>query len=492
MVHLRILLGLAVCLLGVSGVAAAADDRPNILFITVDDMSCDSVGVYGCALPGTTPRMDRLASQGLRFQFAHVQVGNCKPSRNVMWSGRYPHTSGVEGFYNVRNDYPVLADLMRDGGYYTAIRGKVTHSTPYHPYPAWHDDLTQLDGAEAHIKDVASFGESTKRGIAAAKQAGKPFCLIVNISDPHKPFYSGPKDKHQPSRVFKADEVPIPGFLFDHPAVREELALYYSSVRRADDAVGAILDALEASGEAERTVVMFLSDHGMPLPFAKTQLYHHSTRTPWIVRWPNVVKAGAVDERHMISGIDALPTLLDIAGVEHPAGLQGRSFLPLLKGQVQAGRDFVIKEYNENAGGQRCPMRGVQTRRYLYLFNPWSDGERVMKTATRGTQTFRTMKQLAATDEKIAARLELFDHRVVEEFYDIENDPEARVNLVDAPEHRAALDQHRAMLQKWMAETDDPALEAFAHRDDRAALKAYMAEDEAASAKRRRGGRGGR
>src|SRR6185503_16709296 len=103
-----------------------AADRPNILIITTDDMSADSVGAFGCKLAGTTPHMDQLAKDGLRFRHAHVQVGNCMPSRNVMWSGRYPHNNRVEGFYQVRNPgYPVLADLMKAGGYFTAIRHKV-------------------------------------------------------------------------------------------------------------------------------------------------------------------------------------------------------------------------------------------------------------------------------------------------------------------------------------------------------------------------------
>ena len=249
----------------------------NILIITVDDMSADSVGAFGCKLPGTTPNIDRLAGQSLSFAHAHMTVGNCMPGRNVMFSGLISHNNKVEGFYQVRNPgWPHLVDLMKEAGYFTGIRGKVSHSTPYQPY-AWDIDLDTLpDGTRAHIKDARSYGISTAHGIAKAKVAGKPFCLSVNVSDPHKPFWSvvkgGGKDPHVPSRIFTAGEVPIPGFLFDDPKVREELALYYSSVRRADDCVGEILQALEASGEANNTVVMFLSDHGMPLPFAKTQL----------------------------------------------------------------------------------------------------------------------------------------------------------------------------------------------------------------------------
>jgi len=464
----------------------AAEVRPNILFITVDDMNCDSVGVYGCELKDTTPNMDKLASQGLRFKYAHVQVGNCYPSRNVMWSGLYPHTNRVEGFYKVQNDdYPVLADLMKQGGYYAGIRGKVTHSTPYHPY-AWSADLTMIDGRKMDMKNAESYYVSTRRGIGDSKKAGKPFTLIINISDPHKPFYSGPKDRNPPSKVSTPPQVPVPGFLFDHPAVRKELALYYTSVRRADDCVGAVLKALDDSGQADNTVVMFLSDHGMPLPFAKTQLYHHSTRTPWIVRWPGVVKPNTVDDHHMISAIDALPTLLDITGIKHPKGLQGKSFLPLLKGEKQDGRDRVIKEYNENAGGGRHPMRGVETRKFLYLYNPWSNGVRKMRTATLGTATYRAMKELAANNKKLAARLHLFEHRVPEELYDVENDPDATKNLAGDPKFSDQLNRMRKALEDWMVRTDDHMLNTFRNRDDKAVVAAYMARVEAESAERRK------
>jgi N-sulfoglucosamine sulfohydrolase len=197
---------------------ADAAKRVNILFVSVDDMSCDSVGAYGCKLPDTTPNIDKLAAQGLKFNFAHVQVGNCMPSRNVMFSGRYPHNNRVEGFYQIKDPgYPVLCDLMKKGGYFTAIRGKISHSTPYHPY-AW-DLAIDVDeqGAKIHPKNVLSYYESTVKGIAASKEAGKPFCFLVNISDPHKPFYfsktlGSPKnDPNAPSHVFTPKEVPVPG-----------------------------------------------------------------------------------------------------------------------------------------------------------------------------------------------------------------------------------------------------------------------------------------
>jgi len=459
--------------------------RPNVLLITVDDMNADSVGVFGCKLPDTTPNIDKLARDGLRFEYAHVQVGHCIPSRNVMLSGRYPHNSRVEGFYQVKDaDYPVLADLMKDAGYLTAIRGKVSHSTPYYPYD-WDLVLDTLpDGTKAHDKDAASYGASTARGVRAAKAAGKPFCLVINISDPHKPFYAeGRKgqtvpDPHVPSHVFRPKEVPIPGFLFDDPVVRKELAHYYSSVRRADDAVGYVLQALEHSDEADNTVVVFLSDHGMALPFVKTQLYHHSTHTPLIVRWPGATRSGSVDDRQMVSAVDLLPTLLDVCKIEHPPGLDGRSFAPLLKGETQDGRDMVFKEYNENVRGSRDPMRAVETRRFLYIFNPWSNGQRVMATATTGTPTYRRMAQLAKKDAKMAARHDFYQHRVPEELYDVQNDPDCLVNLIDSGAHQQELAKLQAALEAWMVATGDHALEAFRHRDDPAAREAYVRQKE--------------
>jgi len=467
----------------------------NLLIITVDDMSADSVGAFGCKIPGTTPNIDRLAGQSLSFAHAHVTVGNCMPGRNVMFSGLISHNNKVEGFYQVKNPgWPHLVDLMKEAGYFTGIRGKASHSTPYQPY-AWDINLDTLpDSTRGHIKDAQSYGISTAHGIAKAKAVRKPFCLSVNVSDPHKPFWSvvkgGGKDPHVPSRIFTAGEVPIPGFLFDDPKVREELALYYSSVRRADDCVGEILKALDASGQADNTVVMFLSDHGMPLPFAKTQLYHHSTHTPWMVRWPGVTQDGAVDGKHMISAVDMLPTLLDIVGAKHPAKLDGRSFLPLIQGKTQIGRDHIFKEYNENAGASRDPMRAVQTKRYLYIFNPWSNSERVFATATTGTVTYRRLVALAKQNKRLAKRLDLYKHRVPEELYDVANDPDCLHNLIAESRRQAALPGLRSELEGWMKRTKDPVLQVFQKRDDTAYRESYVQKVEKEALERRKQRRG--
>lgn len=462
----------------------------NLLVVTVDDMSCDSIGAFGCKLPGTTPNIDRLASQSRRFAHAHVQVGNCMPSRNVLWSGRYPHNNQIEGFYEVPSvTWPHLVDLLKGAGYFTGIRGKVSHSTPYSPY-GW--DIV-LDDAQRkpHVKDPASYGESVRLGIECSRAAGKPFGLVINVSDPHKPFYGmGNRDElvddpRKPSRIFTPDEVPIPGFLFDHPDMRLELAHYYSSVRRGDDAVGAALQALEDSGLAEQTLVLFLSDHGMPLPFAKTGLWYHSTHTPLMVRWPGVTQPGSVDDRHLVSAVDVLPTLMEALVIAAPNGFDGRSFAPLLKGESQPDREWVVTEYNENSGGNRNPMRAIHSKRHGYIFSPWVNGTREFATATRGTITYRTMKKLAPSDPVMALRLAQFERGLPEEFYDYEHDPDALHNLIDDPAWQDEIKRHREALREWMVRTNDPVLTTFEHRSDAAAQEAYMERLDAEAAERR-------
>jgi N-sulfoglucosamine sulfohydrolase len=407
-----------------------------------------------------------------------------------MFSGLISHNNKVEGFYKVTDPgWPHMVDLLQGAGYYAGIHGKVSHSSPYQPY-AWDDDLTiSPSGKKAHIKDARAYGESTSRGIEKAGEAGKPFFLSINISDPHKPFWSevrgGGEDPYVPSRIYNAEEVPVPGFLFEDPEVREELALYYSSVRRADDCLNEVLKALRKSGQWENTMIVFLSDHGMPLPFAKTQLYHHSTRTPLMVRLPGTTRAGKLESRHMVSVLDLLPTVLDSLGVPKPKRLDGRSFLPLLRGEKQENRDYVIKEYNENAGRSRDPMRAIQSKTHLYLFNPWSNGERIFATATNGTVTCKRMIKLSEEDEEMNKRLELYRFRVPEELYQVNRDPDCLENLIDYASQEKAKIKLQAFLEEWLEKTNDPILECFRKRDDPEFVEAYIQKlEEEANARR--------
>jgi N-sulfoglucosamine sulfohydrolase len=478
--------------LGLYSTVRAKDASPakrlNILLITADDLNCDSVGVYGCKTPDITPNIDRLAARGMRFEYAHVTIAVCQPCRGVLATGRYPHRSGIEGFQRLPagRDIPLVTEKLRAGGYLNGILGKVGHSSPK---PAFKWDMNYDMGQLGKGRDPKIYARYAKQFFLRAKKEGKPFYLMANSHDPHRPFSGSDQEAGMrrggkitpPSRTYKPGEIDVPGFLPDIPNVRREIAEYYSSVKRCDDTVGALLKALDESGQADCTLVMFISDHGMALPFAKTNCYLHSTRTPWIVRWPGVIEGPKVDKTHFISGIDFMPTALEAAGLPKVDGLDGVSFLDILKGGKQGGRDKVFTQFHQTAGRKRFPMRTVQNKRFGYLFNPWSDGKTVFKNESQSGRSFKAMRTAAGSDAKIAARVKLFQYRVVEEFYDFEKDPDALNNLIGNSEYKPQIDQMRAELLKWMIATGDPAREVFEKRDSPEALAKFMTEQNAKS-----------
>jgi len=314
--------------------------------------------------------------------------------------------------------------------------------------------------------------------------ADRPFFLMANSHDPPRPFYGNDRAEWYsesdppavpPSRTFDPEEVVVHGFLSDIPDVRLEIAEYYNSVRRCDDTVGRLLDALRESGAEDRTLVMFLSDNGMAFPFAKTNCYLNSTRTPWIARWPEVVDSGRVDAEHFVSGIDITPTILDAAGVAIPGGMDGFSFAPVLRGESQDGREMVFTQFHQTSARRNFPMRCVQTRRFGYIFNPWSDGEYEFKNESQSGRSWKAMDEAAKTNPEIAERTKLFSYRVLEEFYDFENDPDALNNLIHEPDYADEVKNLRNALEKWMVEVEDPALDAFRNRASRQALDDLMA-----------------
>jgi len=460
----------------------ATTKRPNILLITADDMNWDAVGVYGCPTPDTTPHIDRLAGQGVRFEHSHVTIAVCQPSRSALMTGRYPHRSGGEGFHHLRHEgVPILPALLREAGYGVGILGKYAHSTPYEDFQ-W--DLAADMAELGHGRNPSVYADYADRFLGQASDANQPFFLMLNSHDPHRPFVGNdPPEWYKagehppavmPSKVFDPGEVVTPGFLPDLPEVRREIAEYYGSVRRCDDTIGAVLDRLDQRGLTENTIVVFLSDNGMAFPFAKTNCYLNSTRTPWIMRWPGVIEPGRHDTRHMIGGVDLLPTLLDAVGIDHPPGMDGRSFLGALRGEEQGELDHVFTQFFQTAGKRNYPMLCVQNRRYGYIFNPWSNGQRQFRNESMAGRTMNAMKDGASESADIAERVRMFIYRVPEEVYDFAADPDALVNRIDDPTCAAERDALRETLRQWMARTGHPALEAFAHRDDPAAREALM------------------
>ena len=465
--------------------------RPNILLITADDMNSDSPGCFGGQTPDITPNIDRLASEGVRFTHSHVTIAVCQPCRSVLMTGRYPHRNGAEGFQPINTRVTTLQEELHKSGYLNGILGKVKHLAPIEKFK-W--DMAKDVGELGHGRNAKLYYEFAKDFFRQAANNDQPFFLMANSHDPHRPFHGSLQERNKfkqmlkdisaPSRVYRSEEVQVPGFLPDIPNVRREIAQYYSSVRRCDDTVGEVLRALHESGQEDNTLTMFLSDHGMPLPFAKTNCYLHSTRTPWIARWPGKIKPGTVDNRHFISGIDFMPTVLDAAGLDQTKGMDGFSFLPALLGKRQTNRDKVFTQHHQTSGRNRYPMRCIQNQRFGYIFNPWSDNERVFKNESQSGLTFKAMQAAAKTNPKIAARVKLFRYRAVEEFYDFANDPDALHNLSKNPKYKKELDKMREELLNWMERTNDSAFLALENHNSQEALKKFMAEQDAKSGKK--------
>ena len=478
---------LLVTLVGCQSIAPPKTSAPrlNVLLITADDLNYDSLGCYGCSISQITPNIDRLADEGMRFTNAHVNIAVCQPCRQSIMTGRYPHRNGAQGFEPIDMDVPTLQEQLHNAGYLNGILGKEKHMQPVSKY------MWDYVKGEKELASGAGIGRSpelyeqyTAEFLKLSKEQNKPFFLMANSHDPHRPFADSESEKRswghdlpKFTRRITDDEVPIPDFLPDLPNVRKEVAQYYTSVYRCDQTVGAILQALKDSGLADSTIVMFLSDNGMATPFAKANCYLNSTKTPWIISWPGKIKPGAVDSEHFISGIDFMPTILEMAGIEAIKGMDGTSFLPLLHGKKQQGREYVYTEFHKTYAPRPFPMRCVQDEQFGYIFNFWAGKTKPMRMDSTSGLTFNAMEEAAESNQDIAARVELFNHRVPEEFYDFKNDPGGMHNLIDDPKYQKEIDTLREKLEEHLRESEDWALDAFLNRDDPAVMDAFMEEE---------------
>jgi len=466
--------------------------RPNVLMIVADDMNWDTPGCFGGAAEDITPNIDRLAAEGIRFWHAYVNVSICTPSRSVLLTGLYSANNGVEGFQRIRPGTRTLPSILNEAGYLCGIIGK-----PLRQQELFRWSVTYrwpgVGDEDLWGRDPAVYRRFAKNFFAMAKTSNQPFFLMANSHDPHRPFAgeeaTRPHEQLAPaSRTFRAEEVRVPGFLPDLPGVRKDLAAYCTSSRRLDDMVGEVLEELSEAGLTGDTIVIFLSDNGMPFPSAKFNCYVDSVRSPWIVRWPGKIEKGTIDRTHMISAVDLQPTILEAVGLPPGPTSDGRSFLPLLQGKPQSGRDCVFAQFYHIHGADALPMRSVLTREFAYVFNPWSNGRR--RFTRLGGTTFAAMQQSAKTDAAMAARIRHLRFRSVEEFHDLRTDPNCLVNLLgtarDGQPLSAAeqkhLDDLRAKLRRWMVQVEDPALTAFDNRHQPESLEQFIQDYRARAA----------
>jgi N-sulfoglucosamine sulfohydrolase len=442
--------------------------RYNVLFITADDLDENSLGCYGCGVADISPHIDEFAQQGIRFEHAFINYAICQPSRNLFASGRYGHNSGSMGFMHIHpegSDNTIMS-ILKKHGYLTGVLSKVTHSTP--------DTLFEWDFIRYNTdlgmgRDPSLFYRHASEFFQQCRREGKPFYFMVNSDDPHRPYFN-PESPHayrrgikSPSKLYNPEEIEVPGFVPDLPEVRKEISWYFNSVKRLDDTFGKVMLALEESGFADNTIVIFISDNGIAIPFSKANTYFASNRSPWIMRWPGVIEAGVVDKDHFISSVDFLPTVLEALQIEPPDNLDGKSFLPVLSGEKQPFRDRVYCQIDNKISGGPVPMRSVITEKFIYIFNPWSDGERTYGNNNEGL-TMKGMSDAALNDPGIAQRCNLFRTRILEELYDMQRDPDGLHNLIGHPDYAAAHQDMVSKMRELMLKSHDPVLELLDNR----------------------------
>lgn len=448
--------------------AAAAADRPNVVYVVTDDQRWDAMSCAGHPFL-KTPHMDRLAAEGARFANAFVTTSLCSPSRASSLSGLYAHSHGViNNFTDFPRGIPSLQNQLQAVGYETAYIGKWHMGEdddaprPGFDYWASHKGQGNYYDNEFNINGVRQRlpGYYTHRVTELATQwlrrpHDRPFLLILGHKAPHTPFTPEEAYRHlfddveipYPASAFQLDGKPdwvkerlvtwhgiygpLFGFREKFPDERPEAVAdfarfvrsYLATIVSVDDSLGKVLQTLEETGRLDQTLVIFTSDNGMLLGeygmTDKRTMHEPSIRVPLLVRYPPLVRPGTV-VREMVLNIDLAPSVLDICGLP-PFKTHGRSWKPLLNGSATDWRTSWYYEYNYEKQFPYTPnVRGVRTDRYKYVHYPHGDG----------------------TPDR---------HRA--ELYDLQNDPEERYNRIDDPAYAEVLQQLQTELRRLQEET---------------------------------------
>ena len=435
-------------LLAVIG-TADAQDRPNILWLTSEDNSHHWIGCYGNE-NATTPHIDKLAAEGVRYRFAYANAAVCAVARFTMITGRYACSMGTQ---NMRSRYPIpeqfktYPSYLRNAGYYCVNRSKTDYNFKTNDKSHW-DEC----GGSAHWKN---------------RPAGKPFFAVFNTTISHesslfKNKSSGKKGRspRKPSR--DPASVTLPPYLPDTPEIRQDWVTYMDIITTMDKQIGDWIKELEDAGLMENTIVIYYSDHGGILPRAKRYIYDTGTHVPMIVRYPKKWehlapgKAGTTSDR-TVSFIDLPPTALSLAGVEPPKQMQGRAFL----GEHKREAELYVFLFGQRFDARMLRfVRAVTDGRYLYIRNFHPHRHRGILTGYPygqiGWQSFYALQKAGKTIPEQSAFWKI--PQPAEELYDTQSDPWEVKNLASDPMHRQLLNKmHQATLEK-MREIRDTGL----------------------------------
>jgi iduronate 2-sulfatase len=443
---------MVVCLAGATAPVRTQQPaaRPNVLFIMADDLN-DDFATFGHPLV-KTPNLDRLAKRGVRFDRAYTQFPLCNPSRASLMTGLRPDTIRVYNlttqFRTALPDVVTMPQMFKRSGYAVARVGKIYHygnpgdigtnglddpaswDTVVNPRGIDKDEeavltnLTPNRGLGSSLSFYASpapdeqhtDGKVASETIALMeKHRDRPFFIGAGFYRPHCPFIA-PRKYFD---MYPLDKIPAPPFgrealtgapapaFFTNPAnwdvsadgQRESIRAYYASITFLDAQVGRLLDALDRLGLTERTIIVFISDHGYHLgeggQWMKQTLFERSARAPLIVAGPAVTAKGRASTR-TVEFLDMYPTLAELAGVPAPGGLEGRSLVPLLKDPDADWAHPALTQVQRGAAPNLFMGYSVRTDRWRYT--EWDDGKRGVELYDE-TGDSRELKNLTASPE---------------------------------------------------------------------------------------------
>ena len=420
---------------------------PNIVLVLSDDHSVPHLGCYG-EKTIKTPHLDRFASDGMRFDRAFTSSPQCVPSRVSIMSGMSAVAARVGRFSSpLPPDVRAVPDLLREAGYYTGLCRRNFHLDGPGRAAQFMEDLLDKHGMKT-FPDRVDFLDFNSPASETANKVNEfldgrpddqPFFLWVNFNDPHHPWDEDAiPEPHDPA------DIELPCYLPDLPGVREDMARYYDEVSRLDGEFQTILDVLDARGEADNTLVVFMGDNGYAFPHGKGSLYEPGLHVPLLMRWPSVIEPGSATNE-LVGGEDLPPTFLEAAGLTAPTEMTGVSFLKELRGDPFEGREYIFGERIPHANNVYTPQteaslfdlsRSVRSDRFKLIYNctPKQRYGPVDSARDPGWQ------QMVAAHEA-GTLAEEFDRayftlpRPVFELFDLQSDPGELNNLAGNPEH---------------------------------------------------------
>ncbi|MFX0059875.1 MAG: sulfatase [Candidatus Heimdallarchaeota archaeon] len=418
-----------------------------ILFITHDQgqfLGCyDSIQTPNSL---STPNLDQIANNGVKFTNYFCTAPQCSPSRGSIMTSKYPHQNGLMGLVNRGWTLPLenktLPSYLKKNQYSTYLIGLQHESL--RPSELGYDSMTERFSSKKGVEidflyNCRVIEEECLNFFKDHKNCKSPFFLNIGLGEVHRPF----KIWGEP---VEPEIVKIPPFLPNNDIFRKELAEYYGAINRVDETIGKILKMLEENGLKRNTLFIFTTDHGSPFPRAKCTLYDPGIKTILIMYQDdsNLFNGGKVIDT-LLSNIDLLPTLLELVGGEIPEDIEGKSFLPILRGEKKEIRNeiFIEKTYHELYD----PIRGIRTERYKYIRN-------FIKSNT----LYQMPSPILMAPSGKYMKDKYNKPRADEELYDLKTDPNEQINLIKMPEYEGIADNLRKRLDLWLKNTKDPIL----------------------------------